>query len=206
MIFLLIFAILTIFIILFLSINIKIEVENLKILLSTKNRQIINKESKICMKIYLLKKMKVKEINLKKFKTNYMKNKVDKLKRRIKQNSNLKFNIDTIKALRKNNYKIEKFMLKICVGVEDAAVTAIGVGTVSGIIGFLLKDKVANMEKQKFEVIPIYENKNILKIDFDGIFSLNITNIINIIKFFRKGRVKNNGRTFYRRSYSYSNE
>ena len=73
-------------------------------------------------------------------------------------------------------------------------------------IGFLLKDKITNMQNQKFQVIPIYDNKNYLKIDFDGIISLNITNIINIINIFIKGRVKENDRTSYRRSYAYSNE
>ena len=97
--------------------------------------------------------------------------------------------------------------LEIYVGLENSALTAIEFGAISGILGNILRNKIKDIKKQKFKVIPIYENKNFLKIDFDGIFEFNIANIIDILKLLlRKRRVEENGRTSNRRSYAYSNE
>ena len=65
MIFLLI-TILTILIIIVLSLNIKFEIKNLKINIPKDQEKITNKESKVYLKIYTLKKIKIAEFNLKK--------------------------------------------------------------------------------------------------------------------------------------------
>ena len=62
-----------------------------------------------------------------------------------------------------------------------------------------LFEKVNNMANKSIQ------NKNILKIKFKGIFTFNIVNIMNMIKYIKR-RVDKNGRTSYRRSYAYSNE
>ena len=209
MVILLIISILLILILLSITLNIKIEIENLKITLPKEIKKMINEQSKILMKIYILKKIKISEIDLKKIKMNdtKVKNRLDKIKKRIiKDNKNIKFNINAIEVLRENKFKIEKMDLKINIGLEDAAVTDITVCIISLLISIILKNKINNLKIQKYQINPIYENKNFLKVEFDGIFEFNIANIIDIIKVLKKGRVNKYDRTSYRRSYAYSNE
>lgn len=187
----------------FLTLNIKIEIKNLKILLPLKSKNIINKESEIWLKIYVLKKIKIAQINLKKIKTDNQKFKerMNKFKKNIK----IGFNKNILKYIKNVNYGIEKLNLNILIGNEDAAITAISIGAISSLIGIFLKNKITNIENSKFTVLPIY-NTNILKIELDGIFAFNIANIKNIVKFLMKGRVNKNDRTSYRRTYAYSDE
>ena len=97
--------------------------------------------------------------------------------------------------------------LKIFLGVEDAAITAVLIGIVSGFVAILLGSKMNDLSKQKYFVEPVYNNKNILNIKFDGIIAINIRHIIIMIfKILTKRKEKKNGRTSYRRSYVYSNE
>ena len=95
--------------------------------------------------------------------------------------------------------------LKIIVGTEDAAITAIAVGIISSLISIFFHNKIFDINKQKYEVLPIYENKSILKIEFDGIFTFKIANIIGMAKYLKR-RVNKNDRTSNRRAYAYSNE
>lgn len=202
MVILLIFAIIIILLKIFFSINIKLEIENLKIIFPKEKEKITNKDNKILLKIYILNKIKIAEINLKKID---LKN--DKLKNKLqKQFEGNKFNLDTIKFLKNVNYIIEKLKLNVSIGTEDAAITAIGVGGCYMVISNFLKEKILDYKKIEFEIYPIYQNKNIFKIELDSIISIKIENIIYIIKFIKKGKVSKNVRTSNRRSYAYSNE
>ena len=62
------------------SIDIKFEIENLKIKLPKFQKKVTNNDSKVSLKIYILKKIKIAEINLKKidFKDEKVKNKIEK--------------------------------------------------------------------------------------------------------------------------------
>lgn len=184
--------------------NIKIHIENLKIILPFKDKRIINKESKILLKIYLLKKIKIAEIDLKNIKTDdkKFKDRMNKFKKNIKPD----FYKNILNISKKINYKIEKINLKIVIGIEDAAITAIGVGIISTLISILLKDKIISNNSQKYQIIPNYKNYSSLSIEIDGIFTFNIANIKDIINFLKKGRVDKNDRSSYRRAYAYSNE
>ncbi|MBR0427584.1 MAG: DUF2953 domain-containing protein [Clostridia bacterium] len=200
MILFLILAIIIILLKIFFSIDLKLEIENLRIELP-KNK-ITNKDSKISLKIYILNKIKIAEINLKKIDL-----KSDKVKSRLqKQFKGNKFNLDTIKLLNKVNYIIEKLNLKVYIGTEDAAITAIGVGIGYTIVSNFISGKILGYENIEYEIFPIYQNKNILKLELDSIITLKMENIIDIIKLIKKGRVDKNGRTSNRRAYAYSNE
>ena len=200
MIIFLIFAIIIILLKIFFSINLKLEIENLK--LELPKNKITNKDSKVSLKIYILKKIKIAEINLKKIDL-----KSDKVKNRLQnQFKGNKFNLDTVKLISKVNYIIEKLNLKVYIGTEDAAITAIGVGIGYTIISNLLKDKILDCRNIKYEILPIYKNKNVFKLQLDSIITLKMENIINIIKYVKKVRVNQNGRTSNRRAYVYSNE
>ena len=190
----LIFTLLTIFF----SINLKLEIENLKISFPKTKKKITNNNSKVSLKIYILKKIKVAEINLKKvdFKNETLKN----------QFKGAKFNLDTIGFLKNINYIIEKLILKCNIGFEDAAITAVTVGIIYLIISNNLRDRIQNIQNIEYKVTPAYENRNILNVELDSIISIKLKNLIDIIRFMKKGRVKKNGRSSNRRSYAYSNE
>ena len=198
---LIIFSIIFFILLILMSINVKIEIENLKFIVPKINGRYTNKDSKILLKIYILKNIKITEINLKKINLNNEKFK-NKIQSQIKQE---KFNINIINFFKNNNYILEKMNLKIIIGTEDAAITAIGVGIIASFISIFLKDKINNLNKQKYVVLPIYENKNIVKIEFDGIFTFKIANIIGMAKYLKR-RVDKNDRTSNRRAYAYSNE
>ena len=198
---LIIFLIIFFLLLILMSINVKIEIENLKFIVPKINGRYTNKDSKILLKIYILKNIKITEINLKKINLNNEKFK-NKIQSQIKQE---KFNINAINFFKNNNYILEKMNLKIIVGTEDAAITAIAVGIISSLISIFFHNKIFDINKQKYEVLPIYENKSILKIEFDGIFTFKIANIIGMAKYLKR-RVDKNDRTSNRRAYAYSNE
>ena len=198
---LIIFSIIFFLLLILMSINVKIEIENLKFIVPKINGRYTNKESKILLKIYILKIIKIAEINLKKINLKNEKFK-NKIQSQIKQE---KFNLNAINFLKNNNYILEKMNLKMIIGTEDAAITAIGVGIIASLISIFLHNKINDLNKQKYVVLPIYENKNIVKIEFDGIFTFKIANIIGIAKYLNR-RVDKNDRTSNRRAYAYSNE
>ena len=67
--------------------------------------------------------------------------------------------------------EIEHINLHAQIGTEDAALTALLTGSISAILGIILK-------KPKYEVIPIYSNKNLLKIKLDCIISAHLMQYI----------------------------
>ena len=195
------FAILIILFLISLTLKIKIEIKNLNLILPSKEK--INKESKLTLNIYILKKIKISEINLKKVKMDNekIKEKMDNFRDNIKDG----LNKNIIKYIKNINYKIEKLDLNVFIGLEDASTTAISVGIISSLIVLAIKNKIKNPEIARFQVLPVY-NENFLKVELNGIFTFNIVNIKNIIKFLMKGRVNKNVKPSYRRSYAYNNE
>ena len=190
------------FILAIFSINIKFEIANLKITIPKIKKKYTNNDSKVTLKIYVFKKIKIAEINLKKvdFKNEKVRNKIQT---QFKENP---LNFDTVKFLKNLNYIFEKLDLKIYIGTEDAAITAIGVGLCYIIISNFLKEKIKEYKNTDYNIFPIYQNKNILKIEIDSIIIFKMESIINIIKFMRKGKVNKDVRTSNRRTYAYSNE
>ena len=202
MILLLVFTIIFVLLKIFFSIIIKLEIENLKIVLPNNKRKITNNDSKVLLKVYIFEKIKIIEFDLKKIdlKNQIIKN---RLQKQIEGN---KLNLNTVNFLINTNYIIEILNLEVFIGTEDAAITAIGVGTGYAIISNLLKKKFLDYRNIKYEILPIYKNKNIFKLELDSIITLKMENLIDIIRFMKKGRVKKNDRSSNRRSYAYSNE
>ena len=180
------------------SINIKLEIENLKISFPKKQKKLTNTDSKVSLKVYILKKIKIAEINLKKID---LKN--EKLKNKFK---GTRFNLETIVFLKKVEYIVEKLSFKFSIGLEDAAISAVTVGIIYMIISNFLRDRIQNIENIDYKVKPLYDNRNILNVELDSIISIKMENIIDIITFMKKGRVNENDRSSNRRSYAYSNE
>ena len=148
--------------------RIGIEVENL--IIDTESKEKINQESKIYVYLLIFKKIKIfkkdiKNIDLKKLK---FQNKDIDIK--FLKNKDLKINYKEL--LQNIDVDIEQIDLYIQIGVEDAAITAILVGFISGILGVILR-------KPKYKIVPIYSGKNLIKIKLDGIFTIDLMHYIS---------------------------
>ena len=73
--------------------------------------------------------------------------------------------------LQKIDIYFDEIDLKLQIGTEDAALTAILTGIIGALFGVIIK-------KPKYEIIPIYANKNFLKIKLDCIFSVHLMQYI----------------------------
>lgn len=199
---LIILLILAMLIVLTLNSKLELHISNLKI--STIENPKVKAKYKIELGIILFDKIKIFNIDTSKTKIN--KQNLGKVVKKIQEKdenyTNKKLINEVIKNLRNIKVEIKKLNSKIYLGLEDAAQTAILVGTISSILAIILKDKVKN--PNKYEVIPIYQNKNILKLELDCIIRINLANYI--YKNIMKGRKKNERKSSYRKSYAYSNE
>lgn len=142
--------------------KVEIEVQNLKIDTEKPKGEKINKDNKIFVYILIFRKFKI----LKKDRNNM------KLRNRdldIKMLKNKDIEIDYKELLKSIN--IKKIDLNIQLGTEDAALTAVLTGVIGAGLGVLLR-------KPKYEIIPIFANKNLLKIKLNCIISINLTQYI----------------------------
>ena len=177
--------------------TLEIKIDNLDI--ATDRKATIKRNFEIYLRIIVFNKIPIFKINLKKIKNKKIDlgtvlERAKMFENRTNKQAALK---DFIQSLKNFEIEIKRIDLNVELGTEDAAFTAISVGLISSILGIILKGN-------KFKVMPIYQNKNILKIKLDGIFRTNL--IHYIYKTILKGRDKNERKSSDRRSYAYSNE
>ncbi len=179
--------------------NSKLQIKIYNLDISTDRREKIKQDFEIYLEIITFNKIRIFKINAKKLQSKKINlNSVLEKARKYEQSTNKEEIIkNAIKSLKDLELKIIKANIQIELGTEDAAVTAILVGMISGLLGIMLK-------KQKFEVLPIYQEKNIVNIKLNCIFRVNI--IHYIYKTILKGRDKNERKSSDRRTYAYSNE
>ena len=160
--------------------KIRIQIEKFKY--SSVNKRHINKDYKAIIKIYILEKIPILKINITKTKLERLKIKEKITKRNFKLiEENLKLDKKVWEVMKEVHTNIKKLDLKIELGTENASLTSIIVGILSTIIAITIRDKMKNQEKQKFIVKPIYNNQNLINIEFTVIFEIKMTHIINII-------------------------
>ena len=198
------FLVITLILLLLFS-RIRVEVENFKFISSLPKH--VNKDYLISFKLCILKKIpiikiKITDDKMKKFKLKEKLEKVDikKLEKDI--------SIKKIKEVsKKSKFIIKKFNLKIEIGTENASITAFIIPLLSTLVSFILRNRVIDYKNQKFNIKPLFLNKNLVNIEFSGIFEMKMIHIINIIYILnkKKGEDKNE-RTSNRRSYAYSYE
>ena len=175
------FFIVTIIIIIFITaiifllkdIEIKIELKDVEINIYKGNKELINEDSKIYLKLYILRRIRIIKIDLKKVKNKKSVNRL--MRKNILKNKKIQLS----KIFIENKYKIEEMDFNINLGLEDASNTAIACGIISSILGNILNKKITNRKLQKYLVIPIFEQRDILKIKVNGIFKINVVNIIS---------------------------
>ena len=149
--------------------RIGVEIENLQIDTQQPKGQKINKESRIYIYLLIFNKIKLykKDIrNIDKKNIKFQKNDID-----IKFFKDRDIKLDYKQLLEKIDIYFEKIDLNIQLSTEDAALTAILTGIISASLGIILK-------KPKYEVIPIFSNKNFLKLKLDCIFSVHLIQYI----------------------------
>jgi len=138
------------------------KIENLIIDTEMPKGQKINKDNRILVYITIFKKIKIFEKDRKNIK-------LDNKKLDIKLIKNNDIKIDYREFLKHIN--IEQIDLNMQLGTEDAALSAILTGIIGAGLGIILK-------KPKYEVIPIFANKNLVKIKLNCIISLNLMQYI----------------------------
>ena len=201
--------------------TLKITVDNLFI--TNMNKQAdkkIIKDFCINFELFLFGKIKI-------FRSKITDKKLEKINRKLniknkiknfdlkKLKGNLKLNKDTKKLLKKVDiFKISIFNLNLEIGTEDVIFTSFLITTISTLISIILSRtlKKEGKENSKYQILPIYYNQNLIKMDLDCIISIKIVHIIfiifNLLKNgkVKKGRVNKNGGTSNRRTYDYSYE
>lgn len=94
-----------------------------------------------------------------------------------------KYNLkkDFMKIIKNIKISIEEIDLKIEIGTENAILTSFIVPTISTILAILIVNSKNNIENKKFKITPIYQNKNIVKVNVDGNIIVKFSNIVNTI-------------------------
>ena len=186
--------------------SIRIKIENIKFSTDKINGRYLNKDYKITINLYFFGKIKYLKIDITKPKMEKVKSKinVDKFERKV-VNYEDKFDIGILNFVKQLKLQLQSITLKIYIGTEDAAVTAKCVGTIAGIISVILGKTMKERKQACWDIMPIYQNRNILNIILDCIFNLKMIHIIYTI-YVLKRKERNHGRSSNRRAYAYSNE
>lgn len=92
-----------------------------------------------------------------------------------------RFDKNQLKTLRHIKIQIQKLDLKIAIGLEDAAATAVCIGAIASIVAILLRKYMKTKNQNIWEVVPVYQNRNLLNIKIDGIFRIRFIHMIYTI-------------------------
>ena len=117
----------------------------------------------------------------------------------------IKSDIDVLKKL---NPKLQEIKLELKLGTEDVILTSFLIAIISIIISMLLSKVIEKFDekKYKYQILPIYNSQNSIKIALEGIIDIKLVNIISILfrLWFRRDKIDE--RTSNRRAYANSNE
>lgn len=167
MFFLFILVIFTILIIAIHTSKIGIDIKNL--IIDTDAEEKINEDGKIYVYLLLFNKIKLFRKNVRNIPMKDVKFEASDFDIKIFKNKDIKINY--FELIRNINIDIKNIDLKVKIGTEDAGVTAILVGIFAGILGIIIK-------KPKYQILPIYANRNLLKINLNGIFTIYLMHYI----------------------------
>ena len=140
-----------------------IEIENLIINTEANKGDKINKESKIYVYLVLFGKIKLFKKDVKNMKPPSFKIKNTDIDIKILKGKDVVINY--VEMFKNIDIDIKMIDLNMQTGTQDAAITAILTGIISSMLGIIIK-------KPKYEIIPIYSNKDFIKIRLEGIFSI----------------------------------
>lgn len=208
--FIIIFLILCISLIVFSTIKIDIQKLNFN------NEKIVDKlEYCFFIELYFLDKIKF-------FSLMFNKEKIQKLNQKMnietkikdidfnKVKSDLPSRKELKEAVKKLQINLDEFHLNLQIGTRDVIITSAIVTGIASALGIILAKVIKNYDDQKYryEIIPVYKNKNMVNLSFNCIIKVKMIHIISIIYTLvskRKEKIKYE-RTSNRRSYDYSYE
>lgn len=167
MFFLFILVIFTILIIAIHTSKIGIDIENL--IIDTDAEEKINEDGKIYVYLLLFNKIKLFRKNVRNIPMKDVKFEASDFDIKIFKNKDIKINY--FELIRNINIDIKNIDLNVKIGTEEAGITAILVGIFAGILGIIIK-------KPKYQILPIYANRNLLKINLNGIFTIYLIHYI----------------------------
>lgn len=162
--------ILVIFTILMIAIHtskIGIDIENL--IIDTDAEEKINEDGKIYVYLLLFNKIKLFRKNVRNIPMKDVKFETSDFDIKIFKNKDIKINY--LELIQNINIDIKNIDLNVNIGTEDAGITAILVGILAGILGIIIK-------KPRYQILPIYANRNLLKINLNGIFTIYLIHYI----------------------------
>ena len=167
MFFLFILVIFTILIIAIHTSKIGIDIKNL--IIDTDAEEKINEDGKIYVYLLLFNKIKLFRKNVRNIPMKDVKFETSDFDIKIFKNEDIKINY--LELIQNINIDIKNIDLNVNIGTEDAGITAILVGILAGILGIIIK-------KPKYQILPIYANRNLLKINLNGIFTIYLMHYI----------------------------
>lgn len=167
MFFLFILVIFTILIIAIHTSKIGIDIKNL--IIDTDAEEKINEDGKIYVYLLLFNKIKLFKKNVRNIPMKDVKFETSDFDIKIFKNKDIKINY--LELIQNINIDIKNIDLNVNIGTEDAGITAILVGILAGILGIIIK-------KPKYQILPIYANRNLLKINLNGIFTIYLMHYI----------------------------
>lgn len=167
MFFLFILVIFTILIIAIHTSKIGIDIKNL--IIDTDAEEKINEDGKIYVYLLLFNKIKLFRKNVRNIPMKDVKFETSDFDIKIFKNKDIKINY--FELIQNINIDIKNIDLNVKIGTEDAGITAILVGILAGTLGIIIK-------KPKYQILPIYANRNLLKINLNGIFTIYLMHYI----------------------------
>lgn len=164
----------------------------------------------VYFELYFLNKLKILSLKFDKEKLHKLKLK-QKMQnvdfKKMKKDMPKKEEIKSI--VKKLDVDLNTFKLKVKIGTEDVILTSTIVSILASVIGIILGRVIKEYkeEKYKYEIHPIYENRNQILLNLNCIIKVKVVHIIFIIYLLlKKRRVDKNERTSNRRTYDYSYE
>lgn len=167
MFFIFILVIFTILIIAIHTSKIGIDIKNL--IIDTDAEEKINEDGKIYVYLLLFNKIKLFRKNVRNIPMKDVKFETSDFDIKIFKNKDIKINY--LELIQNINIDIKNIDLNVNIGTEDAGITAILVGILAGILGIIIK-------KPRYQILPIYANRNLLKINLNGIFTIYLMHYI----------------------------
>lgn len=205
--FILVFLLIVLLMLLLCTITIRIEELDLS---NCNHKSKLEYDFEIYFELYVLNKLKILSIKIDKEKVKKfdIKNKIkninfNKMKNEIPSKEESK------KILEKLNIELSKIDLRVDIGTENVIITSAIIVIISTLLGIILAKTIKKYErdKHKYLIYPIYQNKNLIKVQLNCIIKVKMVHIISVIYILlKKRRVDKNERTSNRRTYDYSYE
>ena len=208
------FILLAILILALVFVTSKIEIKIINLIVDSQSKDYISNKYEIIIKLKILGNIPIIKIKLTKnklqkiYKNLKMKEKIKKLEEDIYTNKD-KIDLKLIELAKeiKKSIDVDYLNLVIKLGTENAFTTAIIVAIISTIISVLVSNQKIEENELMYKIEPIYNNQNLIKFQFSGIFKIKMIHIINIMYLLnKKGGINKYERTSNRRSYDYSYE